>query len=140
MINIYQLFPRLFGNRNTHCVKQGSINENGCGHFADIDDNALKALSGLGFSHIWLTGVLRHATQTEYNDIGLKGNHPNITKGKAGSPYSITDYYDLDPDLAENPSERMSEFEQLVDRIHSFGIKVIIDFVPNHLSREYHSH
>lgn len=140
MINIYQLFPRLFGNRNTHCVKHGSIIENGCGHFVNIDDNALKALSGLGFSHIWLTGVLRHATQTEYNDIGLKGNHPDITKGKAGSPYSITDYYDLDPDLAETPSERMSEFEQLVDRIHSFGIKVIIDFVPNHLSREYHSH
>ena len=140
MINIYQLFPRLFGNRNTYCVQHGSISENGCGHFADIDENALRSLSGLGFSHIWLTGVLRHATQTEYNDIGLKANHPDITKGKAGSPYSITDYYDLDPDLAENPGERMLEFERLVDRIHSFGMKVIMDFVPNHLSREYHSH
>ncbi len=139
MINIYQLFPRLFGNKNTQCVKNGSISENCCGHFADIDNNALKALSDLGFSHIWLTGVLRHATQTGYDNVGLEPNHPDITKGKAGSPYAITDYYDIDPDLATNPSERMAEFEQLVDRIHSHGMKVIIDFVPNHLSREYHS-
>lgn len=139
MINIYQLFPRLFGNRNTNPKYDGDINENGCGHFDDINDNILKTLSDLGFTHIWLTGILRHATQTEHSTIGLKPNHPDITKGKAGSPYSITDYYDLDPDLAINPAERMSEFDQLIKRIHKHGLKVIMDFVPNHLSREYHS-
>ena len=139
MINIYQLFPRLFGNKNTANKFNGSKTENGCGRFNDIDNDVLKKLAETGFSHIWLTGILRHATQTDYSSIGLKQNHPDITKGKAGSPYSITDYYDLDPDLAVNPADRMYEFGQLVERIHQHGMKVIIDFVPNHLSREYHS-
>ena len=140
MINIYQLFPRLFGNRNTSFKPDGDKNENGCGHLGDIDNRAIEALSELGFTHIWLTGILHHATQTGYPDLNLGANHPDITKGKAGSPYSITDYYDLDPDLATNPAERMKEFDMLLQRIHDRGMKAIIDFVPNHLSREYHSH
>lgn len=140
MINIYQLFPRLFGNKNTTNKFNGSKTENGCGRFDDIDDKVLETLSETGFSHIWLTGILRHATQTDYSSIGLKPNHPDITKGLAGSPYSVTDYYDLDPDLATNTVERMTEFDNLVKRIHDHGMKVIMDFVPNHLSREYHSH
>lgn len=128
---IYQLFPRLFGNYNETRKHNGTKEENGCGKFADINERALKAIADLGATHVWYTGVIRHAT-AEYN-------HPAITKGLAGSPYAITDYYDVDPDLAKNVAKRMQEFEALVKRTHDAGLEVLIDFVPNHVSREYKS-
>lgn len=134
MINkpiIYQLFPRLFGNYNETRKHNGSKEENGCGRFVDINERALKAIVDLGVTHVWYTGVIRHATAAY--------NHPAITKGKAGSPYAITDYYDIDPDLAKNEAKRMQEFEALVQRTHDAGLGVLIDFVPNHVSREYKS-
>ena len=128
---IYQLFPRWFTNYNETRKHNGTKEENGCGRFVDINERALKAIADLGATHVWYTGVIRHAT-AQYNN-------PAITKGKAGSPYAITDYYDVDPDLAKNESKRMEEFEALVKRTHDAGLGVIIDFVPNHVSREYKS-
>lgn len=93
----------------------------------------------MGFTHIWYTGVIRHATQTNYSSYGIPTQHAEVVKGKAGSPYAITDYYDIDPDLAVNVSMRMKEWEQLIERTHKAGMKVIMDFVPNHVAREYHS-
>lgn len=139
MINIYQLFPRLFGNKNTHQAFDESKDINGCGTFADIDDRALEAIKDLGITHIWLTGIIRHASSSSYEDLGIYPSHPHITKGKAGSPYAIVDYYDIDPDLATDPAKRMLEFECLVERIHKHGMFVIIDLVPNHVARQYHS-
>ena len=138
-MNIYQLFVRTFGNKNTEPVFDGDKSQNGCGTFANINDNALNALKDLGITHIWLTGVIRHSSMTSYPELGIKSTHPQITKGKAGSPYSIMDYYDIDPDLAVNPQNRMEEFEETVARIHGKGMKVIMDFIPNHLAREYKS-
>jgi len=123
-MNIYQLFPRLFGNKQTDFRINGSKTENGCGTFNDIDETALGAIKDLGFTHIWLTGILEHASEST-------GTHPDITKGRAGSPYAVTDYHNLDPDLGT-----MEDFERLVARIHDKGMKVIIDFVPNHLARQ----
>ena len=128
---IYQLFPRLFGNYNETRKHNGTKEENGCGRFIDINERALQAIVDLGATHVWYTGVIRHAT-AEYN-------HPAITKGLAGSPYAITDYYDVDPDLAKNKAKRMQEFEDLIKRTHEAGLDVLIDFVPNHVSREYKS-
>ena len=130
-IIIYQCFPRWFTNYVSVRVPNGDKAINGCGTFAGINTKALKGLQELGATHVWYTGVLRHAT--------AELNTPSITKGKAGSPYAITDYYDVDPDLAVHPDKRMAEFEALVARTHKAGLKVIIDFVPNHVSREYHS-
>ena len=138
-MNIYQLFVRTFGNKNTEPVFDGDKSQNGCGTFANINDNALNALKDLGITHIWLTGVIRHSSMTSYPELGIKSTHPQITKGKAGSPYSIMDYYDIDPDLDVNPQNRMEEFEETVARIHGKGMKVIMDFIPNHLAREYKS-
>ena len=121
-MNIYQLFPRLFGNKHTDFHFNGSKVENGCGTFGDIDETALEAIKDLGFTHIWLTGILEHASEST-------GTHPDITKGRAGSPYAVTDYHTVDPDLGT-----MDDFDQLVARIHEKGLKVIIDFVPNHLA------
>ena len=138
-IVIYQIFTRLYGNRNTTRKEHGTIEENGCGKLNDFTPSALKKIREMGVSHIWYTGVIRHATQTDYTAYGIPQNHPAIVKGRAGSPYAITDYYDVDPDLATDVDKRMQEFEQLVERTHKAGMQVIIDFVPNHVARQYHS-
>lgn len=136
---IYQVFTRLFGNNNNHCVYNGDITANGCGKMADFTLKALGEIRKLGATHIWYTGIIEHATETDYRRFNIRPDHPAIVKGKAGSPYAIKDYYDVDPDLATDVPERMREFENLVHRTHRSGLKVIIDFVPNHVARQYHS-
>ncbi len=136
---IYQIFTRLFGNRQTTRKEYGTIAENGCGKMGDFTPEVLNSLRAMGISHVWYTGIIRHATQTDYSAYGIPVNHPAIVKGRAGSPYAITDYYDVDPDLAGDVAHRMDEFEALVKRTHDAGLKVIIDFVPNHVARQYHS-
>lgn len=136
---LYQVFTRLYGNRNLSRVPNGTIEENGSGKFADFTVSVLRNIKNTGITHIWYTGVIRHATQTDYSAYGIPVNHPAVVKGKAGSPYAITDYFDVDPDLARSVDNRMVEFEQMVERTHQVGLKVIIDFVPNHVARQYHS-
>ncbi|WP_300812088.1 alpha-amylase family glycosyl hydrolase [uncultured Bacteroides sp.] len=136
---IYQVFTRLFGNNKTDCIPNGSIAENGCGKMSDFTSKALSEIKKLGATHIWYTGIIEHATQTDYRRYNIRPDHPAIVKGKAGSPYAIKDYYDVDPDIAKDIPERMKEFENLVQRTHRNGLKVIIDFVPNHVARQYHS-
>jgi glycosidase len=136
---IYQIFTRLFSNQNNTNKFFGNIEENGTGKFNDINKNALKSIKKLGVSHIWFTGVIEHATMTDYTQFGIQKDNPQVVKGKAGSPYAIKDYYDVDPDLAVDVKNRMAEYEALVKRSHEVGLKVIIDFIPNHLAREYHS-
>ena len=136
---IYQLLPRTFANFCTTRKNNGSIQENGCGKFNLITTKALHEIKNLGATHVWYTGVIEHATQTDYSEFGITPDHPSVVKGKAGSPYAIKDYYDVDPDLAVNVDNRMAEFEALIERTHKAGLKVIIDFVPNHVARQYHS-
>ncbi len=136
---IYQVFTRLYGNRNLTRKENGTLAENGCGKMNDFTPKVLKELAQTGYSHVWYTGIIRHATQTDYTAYGIPRQHPAVVKGKAGSPYAITDYYDVDPDLAVDVKQRMQEFEQLVERTHEAGMKVIIDFVPNHVARQYKS-
>ena len=138
-IIIYQVFTRLFGHRSNNPVVNGTIEENGCGKLNDFTPSALKKIRELGVTHIWYTGVIRHATMTDYSRYGIPRQHPAVVKGRAGSPYAITDYYDIDPDLAVDVERRMEEFEQLVTRTHRAGLKMIIDFVPNHVARQYKS-
>ena len=136
---IYQVFTRLFGNNNTRLVQNGDKATNGCGRMADFTTKALEEIKALGATHIWYTGIIEHATQTDYRRYGIRPDHPAVVKGKAGSPYAIKDYYDVDPDLATSVTERMKEFENLVKRTHKAGLKVIMDFVPNHVARQYAS-
>ena len=132
---IYQMLPRLWGNDKIRPKKNGTLTDNGTGKFSDIDDATLKYLKWLGCSHVWYTGVLRHSTQA--SEDGCIPSHPQFVKGKAGSPYAICDYYDVNAYLADNPDDRMTEFEQLIKRTHYNGLKLILDFVPNHVSRDY---
>lgn len=138
-IIVYQVLPRLYGNRNITRKPQGTIEENGCGKLNDFTDKELNNIRQKGVTHVWYTGVIRHATKTSYSAYGIPQCHPAVVKGQAGSPYAISDYYDIDPDLAVDVNSRMAEFEALVARTHKAGMKVIIDFVPNHVARQYKS-
>ena len=140
---IYQIVPRLWGNMNEHPVKGGSCAVNGSGKFSDIDEDTLAYLKWCGYTHVWLTGIIRHSCSDPTAMGGLsEGNGGHVSnrqfvKGLAGSPYAIQDYYDVNPYLADNPSARLHEFDELVGRIHAAGLKVLIDFVPNHVARDY---
>ena len=136
---IYQIFTRLFGNTNTTRKHNGTLTDNGCGKLNAFTPAVLRRIKELGATHVWYTGVIRHATTTDYTRYGIPRQHPAVVKGNAGSPYAITDYYNIDPDLATNVEKRMNEFESLVKRTHKAGLKMIIDFVPNHVARQYKS-
>ena len=136
-IVVYQVFPRLFGNTNTTNKPWGTKEENGTGKFNDFTDLALDEIKKLGVSHIWYTGVPHHALIGDYSSIGVSADDPDVVKGRAGSPYAVKDYYQVNPDLAEDPKTRMEEFEALIARTHAHELKVIIDIVPNHVARRY---
>ncbi len=134
---VYQVFTRLFGNTNTTNKPWGTIEENGVGKFSDFSENALTEIKNLGVTYIWYTGVPHHDVITDYSAYGISNDDPDIVKGRAGSPYAVKDYYNVNPDLADDPANRLAEFKALVKRSHEAGLKVIIDIVPNHVARNY---
>lgn len=136
---VYQVFTRLFGNTNTTNKPWGTIEDNGVGKFNDFNEKALAEIKDLGVTHIWYTGVPHHAVIRDYTAYGISNDDPDVVKGRAGSPYAVKDYYNVNPDLAEDPSKRLEEFEALITRTHNAGMKVLIDIVPNHVARNYHS-
>lgn len=134
---VYQVFTRLFGNQNTTNKPWGTIEENGVGKFNDFTDKALTEIKNLGVTHIWYTGVPHHALVNDYTSIGISNDDPEVVKGRAGSPYAVKDYFNVNPDLAVNPAKRLEEFEALIARTHKNGLKLLIDIVPNHIARKY---
>lgn len=136
---IYQAFPRIFTNTNDSCVPSGTYEQNGSGKLRDLTLKLLRSLKDMGVNTIWLTGIIEMATKTAFDDGRIPADNPNVVKGEAGSPYAIKDYYDVAPSLATETGRRMKEFEATVRRVHSAGLKLIIDFVPNHTARVYHS-
>ncbi len=136
---VYQVFTRLFGNKNSTNKPWGTIEDNGVGKFADISDAALQGIRELGTTHVWYTGVPHHALVGDYTDYGISNDDPDVVKGRAGSPYAVRDYYNVNPDLARHPDKRMEEFEALIKRTHTNGMQVVIDIVPNHIARSYRS-
>ena len=136
---VYQVFTRLFGNKNQTNKPWGSIQENGVGKFSDFTDTALQGIKQLGTTHIWYTGVPQHDVITDYTAFGISNDDPDVVKGRAGSPYAVKDYYSVNPDLADDPAQRLAEFEALIERTHNNGMQVIIDIVPNHVARNYRS-
>jgi hypothetical protein len=136
---VYQVMTRLFGNTSTTNKPWGTLEENGVGKFADFTDEALAGIRELGTTHIWYTGVPHHALVRDYTNIGISNDDPDVIKGRAGSPYAVKDYYNVNPDLATDPAKRLEEFEALIERTHANGMRVIIDIVPNHVARNYES-
>jgi glycosidase len=138
-IVVYQVFTRLFGNTNTTNTPWGTLEQNGVGKFADFTPQALSAIKAMGVSHVWYTGVPHHALVRDYSAYGISHDDPDVIKGRAGSPYAVKDYYNVNPDLATDPANRLAEFEALIARTHQHGMQVLIDIVPNHVARQYQS-
>ena len=138
-IVVYQMMVRIFGNDNTSNIINGTREENGCGRMSDITAEALQSIRRLGANYVWYTGILQQASKTDWSAQGLDTQTADVVKGNAGSPYAICDYYAVSPDIADNVATRMEEFDALVKRTHDAGLKMVIDFVPNHVAREYHS-
>lgn len=136
---VYQIFTRLYGNTNTTNKPWGTLEENGVGKFNDITDTALNSIKELGVTHVWYTGVPHHAVIRDYTEYGISNDDPDVVKGRAGSPYAVKDYYNVNPDLAVDPANRLQEFEALIARTHAQGMRVLIDIVPNHVARDYRS-
>ncbi|MCG8370119.1 MAG: alpha-amylase family glycosyl hydrolase [Proteobacteria bacterium] len=136
---VYQVWTRLFGNKTTTNEPWGTIEENGVGKFRDFTNEALRGIRELGVSHIWFTGVPHHAVVRDYTAYGISNDDPDVVKGRAGSPYAVKDYYNVNPDLAVDPAKRLEEFDALIERTHAAGMKVVIDIVPNHVARRYES-
>ena len=136
---VYQMMFHLWGNQNTNVKRNGSAAENGVTKFKDISTKGLQALKKKGYSHLYTTGILEHATMEDFSAFGSPLDHPQVVKGRAGSPFAIKDYYDVNPFLADKPAERMQEFSAMLDRVHQADLKLVLDFVPNHLARAYHS-
>jgi glycosidase len=136
---VYQMMFHLWGNQQTQVKRNGSASENGVTKFKDISEKGLKALKKKGYSHLYTTGILEHATMEDMTAYGSPLDHPHVVKGRAGSPFAIKDYYDVNPFLADKPAERMQEFAAMLDRVHKADLKLVLDFVPNHLARAYHS-
>ncbi|WP_394750348.1 alpha-amylase family protein [Spongiimicrobium salis] len=134
---VYQVFTRLFGNTNTNNKAWGTLEENGVGKFSDFNEKALQEIKELGITYIWYTGVPHHDVITDYTAYGISMDDPDIVKGRAGSPYAVKDYYNVNPDLANDPKKRLEEFQALVQRTHDAGLNVLIDIVPNHVARNY---
>ena len=136
---IHQMMFHLWGNKKTTHKENGSAEENGVTKFKDINDLALQKLKGFGYSHLYMTGLIEHATMEDQTAIGIPKDHPDVVKGRCGSPFAIKDYYDVNPFFATDPKKRIQEFESMVRRVHKNKLKIIMDCVPNHLARVYHS-
>ena len=136
---IYQIFTRVCCNNGGKNIPGGDIRTNGSGKLNSFTPTVLEQIKSMGVTHIWFTGLIAHASCTSYKSFGIPESHSGTVKGRAGSPYAIRDYYDIDPDLAVSVPDRMEEFQALVDRVHASGMKFIMDFVPNHVAREYRS-
>ena len=138
-IVIYSALTRLWGNKNATRQPHGTLSENGSGKLRDFTPEALAYIRSLGATHVWYIGLLEHATKTNYSAQGIRPDHPDTVKGQAGSPYAVKDYYDVDPDLAEDPHTRQAELDALIEHTHQAGLQVLMDFIPNHVARTYHS-
>ena len=138
-LTVYQMMFHLWGNKNTTNKPNGSAQENGVTKFKDVNDLALQKLKEFGYSHLYMTGLIEHATMEDLTSIGIPKDHPDVVKGRCGSPFAIKDYYDVNPFFATDPKKRIQEFEAMVGRVHKNGLKVVMDFVPNHVARSYYS-
>lgn len=95
------------------------------GKMSGWDGPSFAYLKTLGVDYVWYTGIPRHSTGKDF------------VKGDPGCPYSITDWMDVNPYLADVPDDRLAEFDALVARTHAAGLKCILDFIPNHVARDY---
>ncbi|PRO72508.1 alpha-amlyase [Alteromonas alba] len=79
----------------------------------------LSHIAGLGATIMWLMPI---------HPIGEKHR-----KGELGSPYAVKDYFAVNPEFGDESSLR-----RLIKEAHALGLKVILDWVPNHSAWDNH--
>jgi len=82
------------------------------GDFAGVEAH-LDDLKDLGVTVLWLMPI---------HPIGAVKR-----KGRLGSPYSVKNYYGINPDFGT-----AEDFRRLVQAVHDRGMRLILDMVPNH--------
>jgi len=112
-MRVYQIFVDRFSTGDTHrdAKLAGKTANDWLGGNLKGIVSKLDYIADLGFDAIWLTPIY---------------------KGSAYHGYHVTDFYRVDPHFGTN-----EDFARLVREAHRRDIRVILDFVPNHVSR-YH--
>ena len=106
---------------------------------ADVPESEFAFWQSHGFTHIWLMGVwtvgpIVRSEAFKYADLLNAYNFlvPGWTSEDVlGSPYAIGDYH-VSPALGGD--EALKKFRE---RLHARGLKLILDFVPNHLGLDH---
>jgi alpha-amylase len=78
----------------------------------------LQRLKDMGVQTLWFMPI---------QPIGVEGR-----KGALGSYYAVSDYRAVNPEFGT-----MQDWQSLVSKIHDMGMKVIIDWVPNHTAPDH---
>ncbi|MDD5216535.1 MAG: alpha-amylase family glycosyl hydrolase [Candidatus Omnitrophica bacterium] len=106
---------------------------------ATIPDEEWEAFADAGFDFVWLMGIWERSPKARTHAL----TEPNLIQAYnlllpdwnqndvGGSPYSIYGYH-LDPFLGDTDT-----LAALKTKLHSFGLKLIVDFVPNHLAFDH---
>ncbi len=111
---IYELPVRTYLAKGAH--------EENTGKLSYLTIEVLKEIKELGVDYIWIAGILENANP--------KIVDPDVVKGDAGSFYAIYDNWDISSQVGN-----LDEFDALIERAHSIGLRVLIDFIPNHTAR-----
>jgi hypothetical protein len=107
---------------------------------ANVPDDEFARWQGLGFTHLWLMGVWTTGPKCRAMSLAepnlLKAYHEILPGWRdedvGGSPYAIADYK---VPRALGGESGLAKFRQ---KLHAHGLKLVLDFVPNHLGLDHH--
>jgi len=106
---------------------------------ADVPDSEWNRLAGLGFDLIWLMGVWERSRESRREFRGDASSFANFQKALpgatlddvVGSPYSVRRY---------QPDPRIGDWAALDAtraRLNARGLRLLLDFVPNHVALDH---
>ncbi|MGA0233048.1 MAG: alpha-amylase family glycosyl hydrolase, partial [Saprospiraceae bacterium] len=90
----------------------------------------LERIANIGIELVWLMPIhpISEKNRKARGDLFAEDiEDPEERKKYLGSPYSVADYRAVNPDYGT-----MDDFRNLLAKAHELGLKVIIDWVPNH--------
>jgi glycosidase len=106
---------------------------------ANVPDSQFETWQNLGFTHIWLMGVWASGSRSRAEALTNPYLHRAYSEvlpdwrpeDVCGSPYAIADYH-VPPELGGE-----NGLQQFRNKLHKYGMKLLLDFVPNHLGIDH---